>query len=1303
MKRELDEDDPLGGSVALPHADSPAAKVPRVDEAVAPPPASLADARAPSLADAFEHAQPAIKSEPAPRSDAPESDLPPAIPDPIAPEHEVPEASPTADEPPTAPAAPPPAAPAPAAPVAPTTADGPARDPTPPPSVAAPAPAPARQPYPRDPYARWRAIQTEKDPFTRVMLDHLRRAESTEPYHQVGDKWRREPWEPNPYESIGPGFVVARDMPQPDADVVLAKLTTDLDEGWMDLPPDPPPPPSDETPCVVCERVDGEADFVLCDGCPKGGHYACLGMPAVPTGDWFCPECVRAGKDARGIEANGDAGAQAGAQAVVAPAPAPAPAAAAAPPPFYARAPVAPPRWENRQPLRLGVDVEERPMWGMDCYTRVAVNAALSQAPSFAGDDADARCRRELFFSKLLMPAVHTMGVDGWDLAAAVRKVRANAAARGNEGVVAGCDCVLRAIHEVDEANIDTVPPPKPPKGHRAAAAARARAANKKSNEAKGPRIPPGVTLKKPLGSYMLFAADARGAIAAEHPEFSVTEIAKELGSRWKKIGADVRAAYDARAKEAKRKYDEEDLPAAIKEAEAAEAAALVAEAEALKAEEAKRAAERAVAEAEAEAVKAAREERMRRRGGFEVEVEVGGDGGGVGGDVGGDVAAADGMNGSTAAEERPAAAASEHPPAAEVDPAAGESDSESEDPSSTRSYARRAAKRRHFRLHPKGVGVVCIRPEGIEAGTYVQDYLGELYSPWRWYERQDAIKKREPGRDLPDFFNITLERPAADAAGYDVLFVEAAHRCTFASRLSHSCAPNCHTVVVSVGGKLTIAQYATRKIEYGEELCWNYSCVTESEKEYRAAICLCSSTTCKGAFLDFAGSSAFTAVMNRRHNFLDRNAALVRACSEPVSPEDRARLATHGVKSAALTMPGSNPPEECPAWLVKWAALALEYVELEKELLPAALMEKPLDGIVYDRGFAEATAAGVVATRVQNLVITLDKIKYVLRQEGQCREPFLRTVGEEEIIEHLWDGPHGILRRAVDALAGAVNPGGGKPSKSKSRSGGDGRGENGAGVEANGGGAGAGLPSAAAALAGVRGLLASRPTTAAAAREGLEDASRRVRAMGPAHAALADALFLYARTETWVTPERYQTFFSEPVKLVPLPKDHEWKGGEAAAAAEPAGGSDAGDAHAHAQTATKPRVKLAQAFKGDLENVMKKKYQPHFTWGQMVAWFKQTIYDPSASLSADRRGTMSLPDPESAYAGKPGVYGKSERKAMLAQLDKAADKQWPTTWQWSFRNPGKVYGSPWLDDAIRASRGEETKTAAIVEELRCA
>jgi hypothetical protein len=43
----------------------------------------------------------------------------------------------------------------------------------------------------------------------------------------------------------------------------------------------------DETPCMVCGRTDGEASFVLCDGCPKSGHCQCMKMPGVPSGDWF--------------------------------------------------------------------------------------------------------------------------------------------------------------------------------------------------------------------------------------------------------------------------------------------------------------------------------------------------------------------------------------------------------------------------------------------------------------------------------------------------------------------------------------------------------------------------------------------------------------------------------------------------------------------------------------------------------------------------------------------------------------------------------------------------------------------------------------------------------------------------------------------------------------------------------------------------------------------------------------------------------------------------------------------------------
>jgi hypothetical protein len=43
-------------------------------------------------------------------------------------------------------------------------------------------------------------------------------------------------------------------------------------------------------------------------------------------------------------------------------------------------------------------------------------------------------------------------------------------------------------------------------------------------------------------------------------------------------------------------------------------------------------------------------------------------------------------------------------------------------------------------------------------------------------------------------------------------------------------------------------------------------------------------------------------------------------------------------------------------------------------------------------------------------------------------------------------------------------------------------------------------------------------------------------------------------------------------------------------------------------------------------------RYGPLYVWGQLSAWYKQTVYDPTASLSADRRGTVSLPDIDACY-----------------------------------------------------------------------
>ena len=49
----------------------------------------------------------------------------------------------------------------------------------------------------------------------------------------------------------------------------------------------------DDEPCLACGGADRPGDFVLCDGCPRGGHFDCLGLDGVPAGDWFCAGCAR--------------------------------------------------------------------------------------------------------------------------------------------------------------------------------------------------------------------------------------------------------------------------------------------------------------------------------------------------------------------------------------------------------------------------------------------------------------------------------------------------------------------------------------------------------------------------------------------------------------------------------------------------------------------------------------------------------------------------------------------------------------------------------------------------------------------------------------------------------------------------------------------------------------------------------------------------------------------------------------------------------------------------------------------------
>jgi len=74
-----------------------------------------------------------------------------------------------------------------------------------------------------------------------------------------------------------------------------------------------------------------------------------------------------------------------------------------------------------------------------------------------------------------------------------------------------------------------------------------------KRKKKKDPNAP-----KRPLSAFFLFCADERPAVKALYPGHSVGEAAKELGERWNKVSADVKAKYEAKAAQDKTRYDKE-------------------------------------------------------------------------------------------------------------------------------------------------------------------------------------------------------------------------------------------------------------------------------------------------------------------------------------------------------------------------------------------------------------------------------------------------------------------------------------------------------------------------------------------------------------------------------------------------------------------------------------------------------------------------------------------------------------------------------------------------------------------------
>ena len=105
------------------------------------------------------------------------------------------------------------------------------------------------------------------------------------------------------------------------------------------------------------------------------------------------------------------------------------------------------------------------------------------------------------------------------------------------------------------------------------------------------------------------------------------------------------------------------------------------------------------------------------------------------------------------------------------------------------------------------------------------------------------------------------------------------------------------------------------RHVSYGEELCMDYYSITTSEAEWRAAICLCGTLSCRGSFLHYATQDDLQQVLFSNFGSLIRMSSLLRASSaKSLSKDDEAILAKHGISSSIM---GKNPP----LWMMKYIA----------------------------------------------------------------------------------------------------------------------------------------------------------------------------------------------------------------------------------------------------------------------------------------------------------------------------------------------------------------------------------------------
>ncbi|KAI4334068.1 hypothetical protein L6164_018805 [Bauhinia variegata] len=530
-----------------------------------------------------------------------------------------------------------------------------------------------------------------------------------------------------------------------------------------------------------------------------------------------------------------------------------------------------------------------------------------------------------------------------------------------------------------------------------------------------------------------------------------------------------------------------------------------------------------------------------------------------------------------------------------------------------------------------KGLGVVCNKEEGFGEDDFVVEFLGEVYPVWKWFEKQDGIRSlQKNSKDpAPEFYNIYLERPKGDADGYDLVVVDAMHKANYASRICHSCRPNCEAKVTAVDGRYQIGIYTLRKIQHSEEITFDYNSVTESKEEYEASVCLCGSQVCRGSYLNLTGEGAFQKVLKDWHGILDRHCMMLEACEfNSVSEEDYNDLGRAGLDSCLLG--------GLPDWLVAYAARLVRFINFERTKLPEEILRHNLEEkrkyfsdicLEVEQSDAEVQAEGVYNQRLQNLAVTLDKVRYVMRcvfVDPRKAPPPLKKLSPEAAVHLLWKGEGSFVEQLLHCMAPHMEEDILNDLRSK--------------------------------------IHAHDPSCSGDIQKELQKSLLWLRdevrnlpcTYKCEHDAAADLIHIYAYTKCFFRIQEYQAITSPPVYISPL---------------------DLGS-------------KYTDKLGAGLQEY-RKTYGENYCLGQLIFWHNQSNSEPDCSLARASRGCLSLPDIGSFYAQKPSqhhIYGPRTVRSMLAKMEKQPQRAWPKDQIWSFKSRPNFFGSPMLDAVMNNS-----------------